>query len=156
MKKLLLGLLIVTAVWGIPRLSHPAVDIGRLEPVEVVRLSRISGGIAVETDSGRIGKGRTLQDAVADLRNSADAEIFLETADKLIATGNLDAYWQEIFRMFRPACQLCAGGGTLDLKDSGRYMELHPAGQTLAKLRAGEKGIPILKMENGRGWYADG
>lgn len=156
MKKLVWAVIVLAAVWGLPRLSHPAVDIGKLEPVEVVRLTRIAGGIAVETDSGRMGKGVSLHKAVADLRSGADAEIFLDTADKLILSGNMDGYWEEIFALFRPACQVCRGTAMLELKEAGYYMEIHPSGQTLGELRGGSGELLRLTIEEGRGRYDAG
>lgn len=151
MKRMLWIALAIAAAWTLPRLTHPAVNIGKLEPAEAVRISETAGGIRVETDSGSIGEGTTLEEAVEDLRNGAPAEVFLETADKLILSGDLTKYWEEIFRRFRPACQVCLAEGDLDLAEAAKYLDIHPTGQTLGRLRGGLGEMVELRIEEGRG-----
>ena len=64
MKKYFWGILALAAVWMIPRLSHPAVDIGKLEPVETMLLTVEEQGISIKTDTGAEGYGVTLEGAV--------------------------------------------------------------------------------------------
>ena len=131
-------------------------DIGKLDPVEAVRLIRTEEGIFLETDSGASGQGRTLKAAVEDLRRGIGAEVFLETADKLILVGNMDGYWGEILAEFRPACQICYGNENLDLKDAAQYLRIHPSEQTIGGIRGGAVGIPVLRMNDGRGQLIGG
>ena len=152
MKRILLLAAAIAAIWGLPRLSHPAVDIGKLEPVEAVRLTANGGTIAIETDTGAYGSGGTLEEAVMDLRQGAETEVFLETANKLLITGNMDRYWEEIRRLLRPSCRVCLTDGTLDLKEAAEYLAVHPPELTLNRLRAGETNWEYLIMEEGRGW----
>ena len=156
MKRIVWLVAAVVAVWFLGKLSHPAVDIGKLEPVEAVRLVRTQGGIILETDSGATGRGGTLKAAVADLRRGIGAEVFLETADKLILVGNMDGYWGGILTEFRPTCQICYGNMDMDLKEAARYLEIHPAKQTIGGIRGGSKGIPLLNMNDGRGELVGG
>lgn len=146
----------VAAVWLLGKLSHPAVDIGKLDPVEVVRLVRMERGIQLETDSGAKGQGESLKAAVADLRRGIGAEVFLDTVDKLILVGNMDGYWEEILAEFRPACQICYGNENMDLKDAAQYLRIHPSEQTIGGIRGGAVGIPVLRMNDGRGQLIGG
>lgn len=150
-KRILGAALVLAAVWGLPRLSHPAVDIGKLEPVEAVRLTAMENGIRVETDTGAKGMGRTLEEAVADLRKGTAGEVFLETADKLLISGDLTEFWNEIFALFRPACQVYLTEDEVDLNEAAEYLDTHPSGQTLGRLRGGLGELPVLKMQEGRG-----
>ena len=117
------------------RLPHPARDIARLEPVRAVYLYRYDGLTTIETDTGTTGTGPDLESAYADLRNNADREIFLDTAQFLI----LDPYvpiTEPIFEIFRPDCKVVITDLRADLKKAHDYLSQHPPKQNLARIRA--------------------
>ena len=151
MKRILCAALALAAVWGLPRLSHPAVYIGRLEPVEAVHLTATDSGLRLETDTGASGEGKNLGEAIAALREHDADEVFLETSDKLLITGDVDPYWPEIYEVFRPGCQVCLIAENTDLGEASAYLDTHPTPQTLGRLRGGLENWMILKMEEGRG-----
>lgn len=151
MKKYLWCFLIVTATWIIPRLSHPAVDIGKLEPVETVLLTVNEWGLTIETDTGAEGHGTSLEDAMADLKERADSNIYLDTTNKLLISGDPEAYWGEIYTSFRPSCYVYGLEGIADLERATKYLSVHENGVTLNRLRAGEKIWRILVVRDGRG-----
>ena len=155
MKKIGLILLIGAAAWLMSRLPHPAVDIGKLEPVEVVLLTATDEGIRLETDTGAWGEGATLKAAVAALKQADSEEVFLDTAEKVLIRGNMTDYWQEIWIQFRPAAQVCLVRDNVDLREAAEYLTMHPTGLTLGKLRAGMGEWQILTITEGRGRYED-
>ena len=61
-------------------------DIGKLQPVALLQLSREARTLVIETDTGDMGQGETLEEAFEDLKQSTPAAIFLETADYLLVT----------------------------------------------------------------------
>lgn len=150
-KKAAAAIAALAALWALSRLPHPATDIGKLEPVSTVLLTRTESGIRVETDSGAWGEGVTLHNAVDQLKTAASKEIFLETADKILLHGDMTGYWEEIFGLFRPSCQLCRVIGQPDLKEAGEYLSLHPTDQTLGTARGGLGKRQILILSEGRG-----
>ena len=155
MKKLGLILLLGAAAWLMNRLPHPAVDIGKLEPVEVVLLSATDRGIRLDTDTGAWGEGATLNAAVADLKQADSGEVFLDTAENVLIRGDMAAYWQEIWAHFRPAAQVCRMEGEMDLQEAADYLTMHPTGLTLGKLRAGLGEWKTLTITEGRGRLED-
>ena len=152
MKRILWAAAVAAAVWGLPRLSHPAVDIGKLEPVEAVLLTAEGNEIIMETDTGAKGVGNTLEEAVADLREKSDAEVYLDTANKLLLKGNMERYWPEIVDRFRPSCRVCTVEGQVDLEMAAKYLSVHKPELTLNQWRSGERQLQKLIMEEGRGW----
>lgn len=151
MKKYFWGILALAAVWIFPRLSHPAVDIGKLEPVETVLLTVEEQGISIKTDTGAEGYGVTLEEAVTALMAQADSNVYLDTASKLLISGNAEAYWDEIFELFRPSCYVYGVNGNVNPEEATAYLSVHENGVTLNRLRAGEKEWCILIVEEGRG-----
>ena len=155
MKKLGLILLIGAAAWLMGRLPHPAVDIGKLEPVEVVLLTATDQGIRMETDTGAWGEGETLEDAVTTLKQADSSEVFLDTAEKVLIRGDMTNYWAEIWVHFRPAAQVCLVRDEVDLQEAADYLTMHPTGLTLGKLRAGLGEWKTLTITEGRGRLED-
>ena len=142
--------LILVAVWRLGRLPHPAVDVGKLEPVELVLIEGTEAGIHLETDTGARGTGRNLIEAVEDLQKGASAEVFLESADKILIRGNAERYWPEIWALFRPGCQVCEVKMRIDLTKAAKYLVVHPSGQTLGRQRGGLGEMPVLCEKEGR------
>ena len=155
MKKLGLILLIGAAAWLMGRLPHPAVDIGKLEPVEVVLLTATDQGIRMETDTGTWGEGETLEDAVTALKQADSGEVFLDTAEKVLIRGDMTDYWAEIWAHFRPAAQVCLVRDEVDLQEAADYLTMHPTGLTLGKLRVGLGEWKTLTITEGRGRLED-
>lgn len=151
MKRVIWLAVLGAAVWGLPRLSHPAMDIGKLEPVETVLLETGESGIRIRTDSGATGWGKTLEDAIADLEQSTSSELFLDTTSKLMIAGELEPYWQEIQDTFRPSARICRVEGQVDLEEATEYLSVHQPKMTLNSLRVGENNWQILTIKEGRG-----
>lgn len=152
MKKWLIGLLALLAVI-LPKLGSPATDIGKLEPVSVVQIIAADTGIELYTDTGAKGQGRDLDAAVADLKESAPKEVFLDTADYVLLWGNLDEEQKTIQEIFRPACGVCRAAPNMDLAEAAAYLKQHPPLRTLGELRTGQPEIQRLMIVEGRGAY---
>lgn len=151
MKKILLWAALLAAVWGLPRLAHPAVDIGKLEPVETVLLTGEGMMITLETDSGGIGSGVTLEEAIQDLKEKASGEIYLDTTNKILLRGNAEAWQREILAVFRPSSRICKAEGDVDIQEATKFLAIHRPDKTLNHLRSGQSIRQILIMREGRG-----
>lgn len=151
MKRILWLIVAVAAVWGLPRLSHPAVDVGKLEPIETALLTFGEAEVTVETDTGAKGFGPSLAEAMADLRRSAGTEVFLDTTAKLLISGEPGTQWEAIFEMFRPSCLVCRTEEKADLEAATAYLSVHPPKRNLNQIRAGEENLQIFRLEEGRG-----
>lgn len=117
------------------RLPHPAVDIARLDPVRGIYLYMDGDAMTIETDSGGSGTGADLEAAYADLRNNADREIFLDTAEFLILDPNVPIT-EDFYELLRPITQMVFSNEKPDLETISDYLTIHPPEITLAKLRA--------------------
>lgn len=152
MKKWLMGILALVAVI-LPKLGTPATDIGKLEPVSVVQIIAEDTGIELYTDTGAMGQGRDLATAVADLKESAPKEVFLDTADFVLLWGNMDREQETIQNLFRPACGVCRAAPGIDLSEAAAYLKQHPPQCTLSELRTGQQEHQRLIITEGRGIY---
>lgn len=125
-------------------------DIGKLQPVQVVCLTRAGDGVAVWTDTGDRGTGPDLKTAVEDMKARATGEIFLETADHLLLTPDCLELLEEASELLRPSCTLCLLEGEPDMEQIGQFLKIHPPAVTLMEYRAGWGQPQTLKTGEGR------
>ena len=117
------------------RLPHPAVDIARLDPVRAIYLYMDGAELTIETDSGDSGSGPNLEAAYAALRNNADREIFLDTAEFLILDPNVPIT-EAFYQLLRPTTQVVYSNKKPNLETISDYLTIHPPETPLAHLRA--------------------
>lgn len=130
--------------------SYRGNDVGELRPVQTVRILVRDGVKVIETDSGELGEGETLQDAFADMEATSPARIFLDTAEYLLITPDCKDLLPELMDYLRPSCCLCLIEGEADLEQVGRFLQIHVPDLTLMDFRAGMDEIPLLRTVNGR------
>ena len=137
------------AALGILLLSPGAsTDVVKLVPVELVYVYEQNQKICLETDTGDLGVGEDLEEAMADLRSSASGEIFLETANFAIVTEQTAHLVPGLHAFLRPATRICLGVRA----DAGaaEYLSAHEPQVTLKDLRTGEADLPVLIRTEGR------
>ena len=135
MKKWLCLAAALAALAILSRLPHPARDISRLDPVQTVYLYMEGNRLHMETDTGDHGSGKTLPDALSDMKANADAEIFLDTAEYLILDPKVPIT-QDLFTLLHPTCRVVFTAEKPDLPAAAQYLSIHTPKTTLAHLRA--------------------
>ena len=124
-------------------------DVGKLRPVEVIAVGGSEVHCIIRTDKGDRGVGATLEEAAANLRDTAPGLIYLDTAEYLLITGNALHLMPEITKYLKGDISVCLQDGPLDPSLAVNYL----AEQTnLPKLRSWKKGsnMPILQEYNKR------
>lgn len=134
MKKWLYFAAALAGMFLLQRLPHPAKDISRLEPVQIVYLYKEGEMACLETDTGARGRGRSLADAAQDMTARAEGEIFLETAEFLLLDPDVKLS-SDLFTLLRPDCGVFYTEERPDLRASARYLSMHPPGTKLRDLR---------------------
>lgn len=127
-----------------------ATDVARLKPVDVIRVSTTNGGILVETDTGETGTGQDLDSAFENLKKTADGEIFLETADRLLISPQAVELLPELTDYLRPGCNICVEMCAVELDLVSDFLDTHEPGLTLQDHRAGQCVLPVLYLIDGR------
>lgn len=135
MKKWLFLAAVLTAVAVLSRRPHPARDVAMLEPVEVVWLHMEGDELAIETDTGARGTGKTLTEAAADMNAAASGEIFLDTAEFLILDPAVSVT-DDLFTLLRPTCRVTFTTAAPDLEKAAAYLRTHAPTTGLSRLRA--------------------
>ena len=135
MKKWLYLTAALAAFGLLSRLPHPARDISKLDPVQTVYLYMEGTRLHMETDTGDHGSGKTLPDALADMKAGADAGIFLDTAEYLILDPQVPIT-QDLFTLLHPTCKVVFSTEKPDIPAATEYLSIHTPKITLAHLRA--------------------
>ena len=130
--------------------SEQGSDVGKLQPVQVVRVSSDAGAVQIETDTGDFGSGISLKEALEDLEKTSSAEVFLDTADYLIVTKECKGLLSALTRELRPSCAVCVEDGKTDMEQVAAFLEYHKPKVTLMHCKAGQQKFPILRTNGGR------
>lgn len=137
-------------VWAVGAESFAGRDVGAFQPVQTLQVTREDGRIRVETDTGEWGEGTSLCEAFENMENTADAEMFLDTAEYLLIGMDCEDLLDELMERLRPSCNICRVVGKVDPAQVGLYLRAHPPKRTLMEYRAGLKEIQVLEGDGGR------
>ena len=138
-------------LWGcaaaLAVLLKPAqgIDIGKLQPVELVQVYREEGNIVIETDAGDLGRGEKLEDALKNLKRTTPAEVFLETADFLLLTEETRDMLPELAGILRPGTEGFLILEPVDGETAAQYLENHSLGSTIQTIQSEKRRLPRLK-----------
>lgn len=150
MKKWLVYAVVLAAV---PILSFGGFggrDVGKLRPVQAIMIKLEDGSLRILTDTEAAGRGEDVPEAIADMNRTADAWVYLDTADYLLLGEGTAEYLPRLREYLRPSCCLCAVSGDIDLSEVGAFLEVHQPKQTMTRYEAGKKKLPLLISEEGR------
>ena len=138
-RKLIYGILLLS-VFLAPVRPH---EVEKLIPVQVVSVSRENGGFLIRTDTEDKGKGSTLQEALQNLKDTANGVLYLDTARYLLLTEDVMEEMETLNARFRRTVKLCLTEGSVELKEIGTFLNAHA---DLPKLKHWKKGmeLPVL------------
>ena len=131
-----LGLLAAAAALGL--LPAQGTDAADLQPAQVVMIAAEGGTLRVETDQGSVGFGRTLDEALDDLRAGAPVEVFFGTAEHIVLTDRARYLLPQLAasQVFRPSARLYCVERLPDAGEAAAFLRAHPGALTLQRTRA--------------------
>lgn len=153
MKRWLLPALLAAVIFG--EGLFRGTDVAKMEPVELVWLMRTDEGIAVQTDTGSTGWGKSVSAAVEDMKQSASGEIFLETAEYILLTDLDEEILPELMALLRPSCKVLFAYGKAKPEDATLFLRSHQKNVTLLDWKTEGKRPPAFIAEEG-GMYLAG
>ena len=130
MKRIILYCIILIAVLAVP---VERMDISHLEPIQGVYLYRDGDSIVLETDTEDQGRGKTVQDALDDMKHKSSGIVYLDTAEFLLVSDNALEDIVQMKSVLKGSVRVCAWDGKGELTEAARYMQAHKTGCRLDK-----------------------
>ena len=120
-------------------------DVAKLEPVEVVFISRQGSGVLLATDTKAEGRGADAAAALYDLRQSTAGVVYLDTAEFLVVSEDAVDQIDVIRTWLNGSVRLCCAEN-LQVEQVAKYLEVHG---NLPRLRDWKTGnsLPLLAGE---------
>lgn len=125
-------------------------DIATLSPVEAVWLEEAGALVRIQTDGGDIGIGRTLRDALQNMKDTAPGTVFLDTADYLIVKSGSEHLIGQMRDVLRASCCVCVCKSMPDLEDAAAFLSAHEPSLKLKSTTAEATKFPLLDQKRGR------
>lgn len=126
-------------------------DVAQLQPVELVAFSVENGTILMETDTGDQGTGPSLKAAAANLTETAQGHIFLETVNYVLLEESAQALLPEIVQShIRPSTLVLRCEGDVDLEQAAEFLAVHTPQTTLWDWKLNPDPLEVLGEEEGR------
>ena len=128
-------------------LGRGGTDIGQLQPVEVVQLYEKNGLLILKTDTGDMGWGLTVDEAVRKLKETTPGQIYLDTADYLLIEEGVEASIPALRPYLKRRTTMAFGPEGVDLQETAAYLRVHRPSEKVGK---GSKPIEKLVFEGGK------
>jgi hypothetical protein len=145
----LLAVLLVAVMGWLP---FEGTDVATLEPAETLYVYIDKEEVCVETDGGWFGKGKSVDAAVADLKESAPGQVFLQTVDYLLLKTGSEKLLPDLNAYLRSGCSVCQTEEKPDLEKASTYLRTHRPKRTLQDYQAGNTELPKLTMQEDRAY----
>lgn len=124
-------------------------DVAQLLPVQVMLVEREDGLVRIRCDHGAAGSGENWEQALQDLRASAEGEVFFGTVEHVVLAKSAGYLMPRIAASadLRPAAKLYFAQKSLpEPEQAAAFLHAHPGSLTLGGIRAallaGEPAVP--------------
>ena len=122
------------------------IEIANLKPIEAIWINNDMEFVKIETDTGDLGFGKTIEEAVDDLKKNSTGIIYLDTAKFVFAdemsNGELIAFKPFVKRNVR----LCIWSGEGSFADAVQYADAHDIGVRYKDWEQGSN-LPEIELE---------
>lgn len=127
-----------------------ATDVATLSPVEVIWLEQQGNLVRIETDGKDIGIGKSVLEALENMKRTAPGTVFLDTADYLIVRKGNEKLISQMKSALRPSCSVCIAQEKPDLLNAAKFLSIHEPSIKLKDIRMEEYPMPQLDQTEGR------
>lgn len=147
MKRIIFYCIILIGVLAVP---VERMDISHLEPIQAVYLYRDGENIVLETDTEDRGTGKTVQQALTDMKNKSSGIVYLDTAEFLLVSDSALEDIEQMKAVLKGSVRVCGWDGKGELTEAAEYMQAHKTGCRLDKWNPAVKlpKMPLQKKSN--------
>ena len=139
------GLLLIAALLVPTRTT----ELGKLKPVETVAIYQEGDQLVIETDTGDVGRGSSVNMAIENLRETTAGTIYLDTANYLIVMEGGTLFIKYLSPYLKDSIRICMGDKNIDLEEAGTYLSVHRPSLKLKDYQSGSN-LDVLISHNER------
>lgn len=121
MRKVLYVLLLVALLF----VPLNRVNVADLLPVEAVAVYMDGDWVVLETDTEHTGRGTTVKEALADLKENTPAVVYLDTAEYLLVSADAAEQIDSLRPYLKSSVKVCMCMAPGRVKDVVEYLEIH-------------------------------
>ena len=105
--------------------------------------------VVIKTDTGEMGRGDTPELALENLKQTAPAIIYLDTAEFLLVEESALEFVTPMRKFFKSDVRICLIDSEVEADKAAEYLRIHGKLPKLKYWNTGEN-LPILRLENER------
>lgn len=122
-------------------------EIADLDPVQAVWVHRMDDRLILRTDTGAIGVGETIEEALDDMKRRSSKIIYLDTAQYLLVSEAVKEEIPSLYPYLRRTVRVSQWSGEGNIKDAVQYVDTHKFGEKLSCWAKGSN-LPELPLIN--------
>lgn len=145
MKRIILYCLILIGVTMIPL---ERTDISSLEPIQAVWMHKEEQTLTLRTDTDDTGTGKTVEEALAEMKYHSSGIVYLDTAEFLLVSPAAKEHIAEMKPILKGSVKVCLWEGEGELSEAAAYMQAHKTGCRLDKWEPQVK-LPKMPVQTG-------
>lgn len=124
-------------------------DVAQLQPIEVIYICKEENAVLLQTDTDDLGIGKDARAALANMKDTSPAVIYLDTAEYLVIGPGGEEAAEQLNGILKGSVQLCATDEKINLKVLAQYLPVHGKLPEFSQWKAGQE-LPVLHLENER------
>lgn len=102
-------------------------NVAKLQPVEAIAIYTEQDTVIIKTDTEDMGIGETALQALQDLKETAPAVIYLDTAEYLLIAPGAEKYAEELKTHLKTTVKVRMYSGG-EVKEEVKYLDAHDRG----------------------------
>lgn len=142
MKRIILYCILLAAACMIP---VNRMDISNLEPIQAVKMSLQEGNILLQTDTGDVGIGKNVNEALSNMKQASEGIVYLDTAQFLTVSKDAQEYIGHMKEFLKGKVKVCIWDQNGNLEDVAKYMRAHKFGVSLKEWKR-EMNLPTMPV----------
>ncbi len=146
MKRIIIYVLLLAVTLLVPVRKA---DVARLRPIEVIALHKSGDTVTLLSDTQDRGEGSNVLQALADMKQTSPAIIYLDTAEYLLVGEGAQEEVDALRSVLGGGVRLCSVQDGIDPKEAAAYLPVHGTLPTLRTWQLTEE-LPLLTEENGQ------
>lgn len=100
-------------------------DVGKLQPIEVVAIQARDHQIILRTELGDRGEGKSVEEALENMKQTTAGVIYLDTAEYLLVSPGAQEYVKEMNDYLKYDVRICIAEEEIPLEKTAAYLDSH-------------------------------